>query len=97
MHIRCLSLPAPNPYSTARVNRFTAVSSTFTFQHLVDVLRAKCPERKNLIPEGEPGQNYKTLSRYDNSKAREILGIDFVPFEKCVDDTVDALNAMKLG
>lgn len=86
MHVRALQR------TSAFNKRFIATSDTFTFQQLVDVIRRNYPAAANRVVEGEPGSNYETLCRYDNSRAKELLGISFIPFERSIVDTFDSLR-----
>ena len=43
---------------------------------------------------GEPGAGKKVVHNvtWGNSLSQEVLGMDYIPFDQCVRDTVDAVR-----
>lgn len=78
--------------------RYIASSAVATPQAIADVLRKAFPDAKERIAEGEPGVGYRKDYQADpekdvvfqNSKARVLLGRDWVPYEESVVDTAKA-------
>ena len=57
-------------------------------QGMADVLRATFPERRDGIREGIPGETYPDMTwMFDASKARSLLGRDWVGFQQSVVDS----------
>ena len=48
------------------------------------------PERKDKIPDPDATPRVETF-KVDNTKARTVLGIDFIPKEKMFQDTAQSL------
>jgi nucleoside-diphosphate-sugar epimerase len=60
-------------------------------QAMADVLRETYPERRDLIPEGKTGETYPEMTfTFDSNKARNLLGRDWIPFKKSVEDSAEA-------
>ncbi|CDO95209.1 unnamed protein product [Kluyveromyces dobzhanskii CBS 2104] len=76
--------------------RLVLMNKRFALQDVADYISGNFPELKGKISVGVPGSGadtVETTSKYDNSKTRELLGFDFVPFEKSVTDSVDQILA----
>lgn len=74
--------------------RLIVAAARFSFQDIVDVLNEDFPQLKGKIAIGKPGagkRRLKEISVLDNSKTKKLLGIDFMPFSKSIDDTVDQI------
>jgi nucleoside-diphosphate-sugar epimerase len=64
-------------------------------QAIADILRSEIPDARDRIKEGTPGEGYKEryevdaekMMRVDSSKAKELLGREWIAFEKTVVDT----------
>ncbi|KAI3403030.1 GRE2 [Candida oxycetoniae] len=78
----------------AEHQRLLMNSGKFTEQSIVDLVREKFPELKN-VPIGNPGAGLRaieeTLATIDNSKTKEILGFELIDFEKSVADSVQQI------
>ncbi|CCD24822.1 SDR family oxidoreductase NDAI_0D05090 [Naumovozyma dairenensis CBS 421] len=71
--------------------RLLLISSRFNAQDILDVMNEDFPSLKGRIPVGKPQSgalhNWKG-SFADNSKTKELLGFEFMPLKKSIDDTV---------
>lgn len=77
--------------------RLFMTNGQFSTQMMVDVIRDKFPQLN--LPAGNPGagpEHIKTLGRVSNAATRTILGFEFVPLEKTVEDTVKQILERKL-
>jgi len=78
--------------------RLFTTSGHFCNRDIYDVVRKNFPEYADGLPaEDKPGgemppedQRY----RYDNSETERILGIEWIPFEKCIVDAVKSFQAV---
>lgn len=86
-HIRAFERPE------AGGQRFLISAGTFAWQEVADVLRAAYPEEKS-VPVGNPGQKAETWE-LDNTKAREVLGIQFIGLKQTVEDTAKQLLELR--
>ncbi|KAL2136552.1 hypothetical protein VTI74DRAFT_3097 [Chaetomium olivicolor] len=60
-------------------------------QGMADVLRARFPERRDTIREGNPGEAYSDMTwGFDASKASSFLGRDWIGFEQSVVQSAEA-------
>lgn len=60
-------------------------------QRMVDVLRKRFPERRDKIQEGHPGEKYPDMTwTFDATKARDLLGRDWIGFQKSVEESAQA-------
>lgn len=75
--------------------RLFVVEGYFSNWEMADIVRKKFPELKDRVPgeEVKGGELPKEKFKYDNEKTKEVLGIDWIPFEKSVVDTVKTLLA----
>ncbi|KAF2098239.1 NAD(P)-binding protein [Rhizodiscina lignyota] len=89
---RVIIFAAENP---EKVNgeRYLATSAWATPQTYYDILNKHYPERKGIIPVGEPGAGYvpgyqipPDLVQVDNTKVPKLTGQDWIPFEQTVVD-----------
>lgn len=74
---------------------FTVAPQIFSNKEIVAVVRKNFPEyEKNLPADDVKGGTYPDngAPKTDNSRATKVLGIDWVPFEKSVVDTVKSLK-----
>ncbi len=57
-------------------------------QGMADVLRAAFPEQRDGIREGNPGETYPDITWvFDASKARSLLGRDWIGFQQSVTES----------
>ncbi|KAH7040367.1 uncharacterized protein B0I36DRAFT_259629 [Microdochium trichocladiopsis] len=74
---------------------FTVAPQAFSNQDIIAVVRKNFPEyEKNLPGDNVQGGGYPDggVPKADNSRASKVLGIDWIPFEKSVVDTVKSLK-----
>ncbi|KAL2135931.1 hypothetical protein VTI74DRAFT_6314 [Chaetomium olivicolor] len=78
--------------------RLFTTAGAFSNAQLAEIVRRNFPEYKDLLPTEEtkggelPPQEKRF--RFDNSATNKLLEIDWIPFEKCVVDTVKSLKAV---
>jgi len=84
-------------YTTeAAANQRYAVSGgPYTYQRFVDIIRAKFPELRDSTPEGNANEASPDVYSLDTSKIKRELGLEFLPIEETVVDTVNSLLALK--
>jgi nucleoside-diphosphate-sugar epimerase len=88
-HVRAIEVPE------AGGKRFFVVAGHCSHKQIVDGLRKTHPELSSRLPEN-PRDDFPTdVYGYDNSRAREILGLEFKPLQDCIKDTATSL--LKLG
>lgn len=88
-HVKALEAP------DAAGKRFFITSGHCSNKAIVDAIRKAHPELEERLPR-EPIDDFPTdVYGYDNSRAREILGINFRTLQECIGDTADSL--LKLG
>ncbi|KAI1179695.1 hypothetical protein F4777DRAFT_531465 [Nemania sp. FL0916] len=78
-------------------SRFFVTAGHFSNAEIVPIVRKNFPQLEDKLPApGTPGGDYPGGSRenvygYDNSKASKVLGIDWIPLETSVKDTIQSL------
>ncbi|CAH0039091.1 unnamed protein product [Clonostachys rhizophaga] len=88
-HVRAIEVPE------AGGKRFFVVAGHCSHKQIVDGLRKTHPELSSRLPEN-PRDDFPTdVYGYDNSRAREILGIEFKSLQDCIRDTATSL--LELG
>ncbi|KAI1426265.1 putative NAD dependent epimerase/dehydratase [Xylaria sp. FL1777] len=81
-------------------NRFFVTAGLFANKEMVPIARKSFPQLADKLPEdgvqgGDyPGGSVDNVYKYDNSKATTVLGIDWIPLEKSVVDTIGSLLAI---
>ncbi|KAI0472296.1 NAD dependent epimerase/dehydratase [Xylaria cf. heliscus] len=78
-------------------NRFFVTAGLFANKEIVPIVRNRFPQLADKLPEdGTPGGDYPVdgIYKYDNSKATKVLGIDWIPLEQSVSDTIGSLLAV---
>ncbi|OQD81020.1 hypothetical protein PENANT_c030G05432 [Penicillium antarcticum] len=79
--------------------RFFTVSSHFSNAEITEIISEEFPKYKNRLPTGDalkPGEySADGVYGFDNTRAREILGIQFRPLRESIVDAVKSL--MPLG
>ncbi|KXX75462.1 putative NADPH-dependent methylglyoxal reductase GRP2 [Madurella mycetomatis] len=66
-------------------------------QQMADVLRARFPECKDRVREGNPGEKYPDMTwKYDATKARDLLGRDWTGFQKSVEESAQVFVDAKI-
>lgn len=90
-HVKAVELPE------AANKRFYVTAGHFSNEEVADIMRDNFPELKNELPaKGTKGGEYpeEGIFKYDNSRVKEILGIEFRSLRECVVDTVKSLQAV---
>lgn len=72
--------------------RFILCAGTYDSQQIVDILRKHYPERKDIIPEGTPGNYQPRDQLLDGSKATKVLGIQYKGLEESVIELTDSIK-----
>ena len=76
--------------------RFLPSGGQYSFQMIVDILREKFPELRDLVPVGKPGSGLGAeVYGVDATKSESILGIKFRGLEELVVDTAKSLLDIK--
>ncbi|KAL5341631.1 hypothetical protein BJX70DRAFT_358484 [Aspergillus crustosus] len=84
-HVRALEVPA------AGGHRFFVTAGHCSNKRIVDAIRATHPQMVPKLP-GKPIDDFPDdCYEYDNSKARDILGVEFRSLEEGIGDTVTSL------
>jgi nucleoside-diphosphate-sugar epimerase len=81
-------------YESPESGRYLVTSGNFLYQDVCKLLRELLPDRIDKIPDPEATPRVETF-KLDNSKAKNVLGLDFIGFEKTITDTVKALVAIE--
>ena len=67
-------------------------------KEVAEIIRDNFPDYADLVPktaEGlEPGARPAEVYGYDNSRAREVLGLEFTSLKDSIVDTVKSLKAV---
>lgn len=93
-HVAAMERPA------AGGQRFFITAGHFANKEIVPIVRKNFPQLAEKLPaEGTPGGDYPGGSvdgvyKYDNSKATDVLGIQWTSLEKSVTDTIASLLAV---
>ncbi|OBT48307.1 hypothetical protein VE00_01256 [Pseudogymnoascus sp. WSF 3629] len=77
--------------------RFFFAAGYFTNKEMVDIIRKNFPEYNDRLPgPQDQGGDYPAEGVYkiDNSQTKQVLGIEFTPFEKTIIDTVNSLKTV---
>ena len=77
--------------------RFFVTAGYFSNEEIADIIRDNYPELKDKVPaKGTKGGGYpeEGIYRYDNSKVKEVLGIQFRSLKESIVDTVKSLQAV---
>lgn len=90
-----LSLKA-NPIPNEK-KRLLVTGGTFTWKEAVEYLSVARPDLKGRLPSLDTAKALPgPLSTTDVSPAKTIIGLqDYIPWQKCVIDTLDALLAVE--
>ncbi|KAI9830862.1 MAG: hypothetical protein M1826_004291 [Phylliscum demangeonii] len=94
IHIRCGEYPRDSDG-----HRFIASAAYYSAQATADILRKHYPARRDIIPEGHPGQGYQPDYRkpadkygFDGTKAARAVGLTYIPVEQMILDTAKAME-----
>jgi nucleoside-diphosphate-sugar epimerase len=79
--------------------RFFTVSSHFSNKEIAEIIGQEFPQFRDRLPTGEAlkpgGYPADGLYGFDNSRAREILGLTFRPLRESIVDAVRSLLAVE--
>jgi nucleoside-diphosphate-sugar epimerase len=90
-HVKAIELP------DAAGKRFFVTAGYFSNKEVTDIIRKNFPELENeLPPKDAKGGDYPEggVFKYDNTRAKEVLGIKFKSLEDSVVDTVKSLKPL---
>lgn len=90
-HVEAMERPA------AGGQRFFVTAGKFSNREIVAAARKNFPDLRDQLPAADaPGGDYPEAGfpGYDNARATEVLGIDWIPLEKSTVDTIKSLQAV---
>lgn len=90
-HVKAAELPE------AANKRFFVTTGYFSNEEIADIMRENFPELKNELPvKGTKGGGYPEdgIYKYDNSRVKEVLGIEFRSLKESIVDAVKSLQAV---
>ena len=90
-HVKATELPE------AANKRFFVTAGYFSNEEIADIIRENFPELKNELPaKGTKGGGYPEdgIYKYDNSRVKQILGIEFRSLKESIVDAVKSLQAV---
>ncbi|KAH8885261.1 NAD(P)-binding protein [Thozetella sp. PMI_491] len=84
-HVRAIEVPE------AEGKRFFITAGHCSNKKIVDAIRDRHPELEPVLPKNPVDDFPADVYGYDNSRAREILGVDFRSLQECIGDTASSL------
>lgn len=90
-HVQAMEVPE------AAGKRFFVLAGYFSNRELVDILRKSLPDYKDKLPaEDAKGGEFPSsgIYKFDNSRSRDILKIEYRSFEECIVDTAKSLQSV---
>jgi nucleoside-diphosphate-sugar epimerase len=87
-HVRAIEIPE------AGGKRFFITAGHYSLKAVVEAIRTTHPELASKLPKNPIDDTPAGLYGYDNSRAREILGIEFTSLEKSIGDTTASLLSL---
>lgn len=84
-HVRAMEVPE------AGGRRFLVTAGLYSNKQLVDTIGETHPEVAERLPKDTVDDMPDCVYGYDNSRAWEVLGIEFRSFKECIGDTVTSL------
>lgn len=91
-HVRAMTVPE------AAGKRFYVVSGFFANSWISTLVRRRFPQLEDKLPPPEedakddfPDEHWE----FDNSRSREVLGLEYIGLEQCLVDTVESILAFK--
>ncbi|KAI1102454.1 NAD(P)-binding protein [Jackrogersella minutella] len=84
-HLRAINVPE------AGGNRFYVVGGHFSNKRIADVIRKAFPELAERLPSDTHDDFPDDVYRFDNSKSKTMLGMEYIGFDKSIEDTVQSI------
>jgi nucleoside-diphosphate-sugar epimerase len=85
-HVRAMMLPEVGG------NRFYLVGGHFSNKRLADIIRANFPQLEEKLPSKDTVDDFPDdVYQFNNTKSREVLGLEYTGLEKSVVDTVRSI------
>ena len=84
-HVRAMEVPQ------AGGKRFLVAAGLYSNKQMEDVIRETHPDVAERLPKDTVDDMPQCVYSYDNSRVREILGVEFRSFKECIGDTVTSL------
>ncbi|KAI0190850.1 ketoreductase [Astrocystis sublimbata] len=84
-HLKAMTLPE------AGGNRFYIVGGHFSNKQIADVIRERFPQFANRLPADAVDDVPSDVYRFNNSKSKKVLGLNYTLFEKSIIDTVESM------
>ena len=80
----------------AQGKRFFVTAGYFSNEEIADIIRDNFPQLKDKVPpKGVKGGEYPPeIYKYNNTRARQVLGIEFRALKESIVDTVKSLQAI---
>ncbi|KAI5308005.1 methylglyoxal reductase (NADPH-dependent) gre2, partial [Ascosphaera atra] len=75
-------------------NRFLILNGSTSTAEVAKIVADKFPEFKDKLPELTEGDLKGPAFGYNNSKSKEVLGLEYVDLEKTVIDSVNSLRPL---
>lgn len=73
--------------------RFFITNGFVSDKDIADTIRQTHPQLESKLPSPDSSKTQPAKYSYDNTRSRELLGIQYLPWNKTVSDTVDSLLA----
>ena len=81
--------------SEAGGQRFFVTAGYFSNKEIADVIRDTHPQLASKLPPKDAHSDLpKDIYAIDNSKSKNVLGLEYRPFKETISDTVDSLLAV---
>ena len=90
-HVKAAELPG------AANKRFFVTAGYFSNEEIADIIRDNFPNLKDKVPaQGTKGGGYpkEGIYKYDNSRVKEVLGVQFRSLKESIVDAVKSLQAV---
>jgi nucleoside-diphosphate-sugar epimerase len=85
-HLRAMSL------REAGGHRFYVVSGHFSNKRIADIIRQNFPQLEDLLPPVDTVDDFPDdVYRFNNTKSKEVLKLNYFPLERSVVDTVNSI------
>lgn len=87
-HVKALEIPE------AGGKRFLLTAGHYSNSEIAQIIKAKFPELADKLPQDLTSDKPEDVYGYDNSRSKELLGIQYRSLEESVVDTVKSLLAL---